>query len=669
MTKPIQSPPLPTNMPPALRSFGHLLQDMPETHFRAVCDLFAQLNPLLSESFQQQQQGFGEFNGYDGMDLKGEVERLLPSEWLWQELNSDEFLRRFSENELLYHKPAFETPTDKRTHLIVIDCGPEMIGRPRLIALAALLNLNALAKANGSRVLWTAPNATIMEWKPLLTQEDLKSFLASPSPLSLNEINIEELLSQLPDHSNSKDSLFWNITAKPQLFKNDDVKYNQMIVTETMSLDQGRSPKAEANITLNSYTGITKKQTLDYPEEDICASLLREPFKPKTEHTHKKTDDQDPKQVAGKWVPRYVRLVPEHNKLMISTDIGVLIAGIDHYPRKVSGQYFIEIDEDSALLGIDFRGPNKIALLTLETVNSSPSVHLKIFDLNTSPMEPLTEEDYTSLTDQHAKIFAHSQETYSLKEKHKLLKNKFMKRDLPPLIKPGKKFRYLAFSSTGEQFEINHGKIKPHSQLSYIPLFAYKDEWAYVSLKANDKQYLVARNLKTMRVVSFPVSEEVQIKTSNDFFHIGDINSHTIDPTLVRCEDGYWRGGKNLPTGGQVDQITLDLPKGAIPLGSYRKQKGIAPYPAYRMTFWNPIENNIFYCGFTLADRADIEILTVLDEKYAQFLWHNNSAIGVKLNEQNYPEWLDVLPLEQDEIKPTRTYIDDMFEDAVCLTD
>lgn len=651
MTKPIPSPPLPTNTPPALRSFGPLLQDMPETHFRAVCDLFAQLNPLLSESFQQQQQGFGEFNGYDGMDMKGEVERLLPSEWLWQELNSDEFLRRFSENELLYHKPAFETPTDKRTHLIVIDCGPEMIGRPRLIALAALLNLNALAKANGARVLWIAPNATIMDWKPLLTQEDLKGFLASPSPLSLNEINIEELLSQLPDHSNSKDVVLWNIAAKPHPFKNDEVKFNQMIVTETMSLDQDRSPKAEANITLNSYTGIIKKRTLHYPGEEICASLLREPFKPKTEHTDNQTDDQDTKQSAGKWVPKYVRLVPEYNKLVISTDIGVLIADIDQYSGKLLGHYFIEIDKESTLLGIDFRGPNKIALLTLETATSSPTAHLKVFDLKTSS------------------IAINSQETYSLKDNHRLLKHNFMKRDLPPLIKPGKKFRYLMLSPKGEQFEIFHEKINLHSQLTNIPLFAYKDEWAYVSLKANDKQYLVARHLKSMRVISFPVSEEAQIKTSNDFFHIGDINSHTIDPTLVRCEDGHWQGGKNLPTGGQVDQITLHLPKGSIPLGPYRKQKGIAPYPAYRMTFWNPIENNIFYCGFTLADRVDIETLTELDEKYSQFLWHNNSAIGVKLNEQNYPEWIDVIPLEQDEIKPTRTFIDDMFEDAICLTD
>ena len=98
----------------------------------------------------------GEPDGFDGVDHRGALERLLPHEWQLAVDAPDEFLRRFEQGELAYFRLGFVTESRPRTSLVLFDCGPDQLGRPRLAQLATLVVLARRASAAGAEMRWGA---------------------------------------------------------------------------------------------------------------------------------------------------------------------------------------------------------------------------------------------------------------------------------------------------------------------------------------------------------------------------------------------------------------------------------------------------------------------------------------------------------------------------------
>ena len=85
--------------------------------------------------------------GYTDIVTRGQVEQLLPTQFALDEL---EFLRRFSENELLYFRRE-EPPAQNRQELVVLlDQGVRTWGDVRLV-LAAAAARPAASKRSGAR--------------------------------------------------------------------------------------------------------------------------------------------------------------------------------------------------------------------------------------------------------------------------------------------------------------------------------------------------------------------------------------------------------------------------------------------------------------------------------------------------------------------------------------
>lgn len=96
----------------------------------------------------------GEPDGFDGLDRRGLVDRLLPSEWLLASEAPDEFVRRFERAELGYLR--LNTVRQRRPHtsLVLFDAGPDQLGRPRVAQLATLVVLDRRARRMGSSLRW-----------------------------------------------------------------------------------------------------------------------------------------------------------------------------------------------------------------------------------------------------------------------------------------------------------------------------------------------------------------------------------------------------------------------------------------------------------------------------------------------------------------------------------
>ncbi|MET8626851.1 hypothetical protein ABZW30_24340 [Kitasatospora sp. NPDC004669] len=95
----------------------------------------------------------GEPDGYGGLARSGRPEQLLPSEWLLAEEVPEEFLRRWSDNELLHLAPELNEPVSRGQVVALVDAGPAQAGAARLVQLAALLVLHRRAAAHGSELL------------------------------------------------------------------------------------------------------------------------------------------------------------------------------------------------------------------------------------------------------------------------------------------------------------------------------------------------------------------------------------------------------------------------------------------------------------------------------------------------------------------------------------
>lgn len=80
-------------------------------------------------------------DGFSGVDYKGNLEGLLPTEWAFLDCYSDEFYRRIVNRESQYFKPSYEKQIVPQSFNILLDRGPDQYGAPFLIQLALLFVL------------------------------------------------------------------------------------------------------------------------------------------------------------------------------------------------------------------------------------------------------------------------------------------------------------------------------------------------------------------------------------------------------------------------------------------------------------------------------------------------------------------------------------------------
>lgn len=124
-----------------------------ELVLRSLEPAIAAFDSLLGGGTQRTALG-GDPDGYDGLSRDGEIDRLLPSDWLLIGEEPDEFIRRFEWRELSYLHRRTIAPRAAPTSLVLFDTGPMQVGRPRVAQLALLLALTRRASAAGVPLRW-----------------------------------------------------------------------------------------------------------------------------------------------------------------------------------------------------------------------------------------------------------------------------------------------------------------------------------------------------------------------------------------------------------------------------------------------------------------------------------------------------------------------------------
>jgi hypothetical protein len=105
-------------------------------------------------------------DGFDGLDRRGDPQRLLISQWALAQEVPEEFLRRAAGAELLYLAQARRHDVVRGQSVLLLDCGPELQGAARLVQLVMALVLHRRAVAAGSELrvgVLTAPAGSWLE--------------------------------------------------------------------------------------------------------------------------------------------------------------------------------------------------------------------------------------------------------------------------------------------------------------------------------------------------------------------------------------------------------------------------------------------------------------------------------------------------------------------------
>ena len=116
----------------------------------ACWPFLGQLLPQLDGTVFRQQVGIEDVrshpNGFDGIEPKGHLSRLLATEWALLDAFPEEFYRRALMAESQYLKQAYEKQRRPQSFYVLLDRGPDQYGAPLLVQLTFLLVLARRAR-------------------------------------------------------------------------------------------------------------------------------------------------------------------------------------------------------------------------------------------------------------------------------------------------------------------------------------------------------------------------------------------------------------------------------------------------------------------------------------------------------------------------------------------
>ncbi|MBI2373122.1 MAG: hypothetical protein HYV07_03905 [Deltaproteobacteria bacterium] len=130
---------------------------------------------------------------------------MLASEWALMMEAEDEFLRRATSGELAFLELAQRRPAGSSRSLVILDAGPEVLGAPRVVQLAALFALEARCFANRAHLDFS------------ILQDDRLALISEITPASIKRI----LATRSADRPRSEVLERWAQTMSPS--EADDV--------------------------------------------------------------------------------------------------------------------------------------------------------------------------------------------------------------------------------------------------------------------------------------------------------------------------------------------------------------------------------------------------------------------------------------------------------------
>ena len=220
----------------------------------------------------QEMAGQDEPDGIDGIHSLVNYERLLMSEWAIYHDFPDEFIRRAAFKEHQFYKLAHRERTNDEVVYVLLDCGPEQLGRPRVVQLAVLILLLRATESMGAKLHWGVIQDAKQQWFEGITPRLIENWLLMCSADLLDKDLLKQRLDNL-DQTLLANGRVWCVTPEPLEDFSQLMQVNIQGNIST-SVDEQRKLTVKAG-----RANRQQIQTLLLPKDKICNQILSDPFK------------------------------------------------------------------------------------------------------------------------------------------------------------------------------------------------------------------------------------------------------------------------------------------------------------------------------------------------------------------------------------------------------
>lgn len=258
-------------LPVALRPWAASLAMFPDDLALAIGDLVRRLALALGEFRVDTARGTGEPDGFDGITRRGELERLLNTEWLLASELPDEFLRRVASAEVSYLKIAQRDPAKPRWSVALLDAGPAQIGSPRVGQLAALITLAARAERAHAKFRWALLQRPVGTWVEGLSESSIKAMLAGRSEIPASS-SIDAWLADPGAESGD----LWVLGSDELISRSLPTRVSRLVFSE-----RGIPGASSLLVTCKPAAKQARTVELPLPDSRTTVRVIRDPFEGK----------------------------------------------------------------------------------------------------------------------------------------------------------------------------------------------------------------------------------------------------------------------------------------------------------------------------------------------------------------------------------------------------
>jgi hypothetical protein len=312
------TPAEPLKLPHQLAPWGPQLSIFPEEIALALGPLVQRVAALVGPFTHHHVEGNVVPDGFAGLAKRGTYDRLIASDWLLADELPEEFMRRSVMGEHLFWKVAYREPTETRSTLVLFDAGPEQLGSPRLLHLAALVVFDARARMAKANFNWGILQSGEDLW-PGINFAQVEALLQARGSPSARAEHLREW-SQIADDLGLEGEIW--VVGGEHLRAIIPEKFSSFLVAELPHPGE-RKLRAECRPAGRHARMIE----LELPEPAACAQLLRDPFA---------TAITSRRKLLPGFTPQGIVFHPSGNKLWVMTNQGKVIAlAVPNSPRAV----------------------------------------------------------------------------------------------------------------------------------------------------------------------------------------------------------------------------------------------------------------------------------------------------------------------------------------------
>jgi hypothetical protein len=442
---------------------------MPEDHLLVIGGLMAAVAPLIESQETALVAGLDELEAYDDIAAAGPLDRLMTSELMWLKLMRGEFARRVAEGEALRRRPVYRDPADDRAVVVLLDNGPEMLGRRRLVALAALLTLAASTLRRGDRFLWAATSHVGAPWQEGLTRRTLSRYVNQTGAEGLDAQSLERLLHDAPVDTGGDRAIVWTITPRHADFGDWQPQHRFEVEEqwpEAAPAGDGAAVAWHAEVTVTSGAGVRRAARFRFPDEQICADTLRAPFRAPSAIAHRDG--------VSNWAPDWFSQEADGGAVVLRDDSGIV------FYRRYFAPLRFAFDAGDTLLGARWPGNGPCAIV----LRQGDEIHAIRFG-----------------SDGH--IFERA--STSLAADHPLMAGAHAASAVPPLLRFGRKAAIAVGAPNGELYAVTPLHDALHSTLSVelvdqtkdLRLLARARSWLLCETERGGQRAFVLVNART----------------------------------------------------------------------------------------------------------------------------------------------------------------------------